>query len=187
MTRRNLAALLALVASSVVAAGPSLAAGKVYRWVDENGKVHYGDAIPAESSTKRHDVLNSQGTRMETVNEAPATPATNLPMPENDRDRALLRTYATLEEIELVRARRTGYLDSQNEVARDRLTSLRSRLAKLEAEGGDANELVLVTQRIGDYEAEIAGRDAEIARINDSFQADMNRFRELKGIAAAGD
>lgn len=183
MTRRTPTALMAVLAASLLAAGPVLAAGKVYRWVDEDGKVHYGDAIPAESSTKRHDVLNSQGTRVDTINEAPATSAARLPVPENDRDRALLRTYATPDEIELVRARRTGYLDGQNEVARDRLKSLSARLEKLQADDSDANELALVTQRIRDYEAEIADREVEIERINASFEADLTRFRELKGLA----
>jgi hypothetical protein len=34
----------------------------LYRWVDENGTVHYGDKVPAKYLKKEHDELNEQGT-----------------------------------------------------------------------------------------------------------------------------
>lgn len=45
---------LALAASSVNAA-------QVYRWVDENGEVHYSESLPPDYQDKGHDVLNQQG------------------------------------------------------------------------------------------------------------------------------
>ncbi|MGW8367567.1 MAG: DUF4124 domain-containing protein, partial [Gammaproteobacteria bacterium] len=33
-------------------------AQKLYRWVDENGRVHYGDRIPPEASGQSRDLLN---------------------------------------------------------------------------------------------------------------------------------
>jgi hypothetical protein len=156
------------------------AAGKVYRWVDENGKVHYGDAIPPEYSNKQHDIVGDQGQVTKVHSEQPAAPV------RSDRDRALLGTYASVEEIEQVRDRRTGYLDSQNQVARDRLEALRTRRGELQMESGDGNELATVEQHIVEYEAEIAKREAEMARIGAEFDADIARFRELKGLAASG-
>ena len=32
-----------------------------YRWVDEQGVVHYGDSIPPQYAEKEHAVLNNQG------------------------------------------------------------------------------------------------------------------------------
>ena len=34
----------------------------LYRWVDEYGAVHYGDAVPAKYLKKEHEELNEQGT-----------------------------------------------------------------------------------------------------------------------------
>lgn len=36
-------------------------AGEVYRWVDENGEVHYSESLPPDFQDKGHDVLNEQG------------------------------------------------------------------------------------------------------------------------------
>ena len=49
MPRPTSIALL-LAASLLVAAAPSHAGDKVYRWVDKNGRVHYGDRPPANAA-----------------------------------------------------------------------------------------------------------------------------------------
>lgn len=48
------------VALSGLLAG-SAAAAEVYRWVDENGEVHYSETLPPDHQDKGHDVLNRQG------------------------------------------------------------------------------------------------------------------------------
>jgi hypothetical protein len=180
----RLKSTMVLIALAALAAPGAALAGKVYKWVDENGVTHYGDAIPPEYSKKTHDVLNEQGSRVETVNEDKPETAGPGAVPQDNRDRALLATYGSVAEIEQVRDRRTGYLDSQNQVSLDRLAALKSRLAELETGGGDQNELATVRQRISEYDAEIARRNEEKARIAASFDADIARFRELKGLPA---
>ena len=34
---------------------------KVYRWVDENGEVHYTQSLPPDFHDKKHDVLDNRG------------------------------------------------------------------------------------------------------------------------------
>jgi hypothetical protein len=36
-------------------------AAEVYRWVDENGEVHYSESLPPDFEDKGHDVLNERG------------------------------------------------------------------------------------------------------------------------------
>jgi hypothetical protein len=172
--------ILLAAALTVSAWSGAAAAQKVYRWVDEHGVVHFGDAIPPEYSKQQHEIVDGRGVRT-TINapaEAPATPA------RDDRDRALLATYRSVEEIELVRDRRAGYLVSQNEVAQARLVGLLQRQQELQDNPAAINELATVEQRIREYEAEIARRDIEIARIRGQFDADILRFRELRGLPA---
>ena len=55
------AIILALVFSAtLVDAGPKKEQ-KVYRWVDENGEVHYTQSLPPDFKDKTHDVLDEQG------------------------------------------------------------------------------------------------------------------------------
>jgi len=46
---------------AVLLATASAMAGKVYRWVDENGEVHYSETLPPNFEDKTHDVLDEQG------------------------------------------------------------------------------------------------------------------------------
>jgi len=178
MTTRHF--LLAMIAIACVAWAAPADAQKVYRWVDENGVVHFGDSIPPEYSKERHEVLDSRGMRT-TVNDAESAPEAPA---RDDRDRALLASYSSVAEIEAVRDRRTGYLTSQNEVAQERLEGLQVRRQELDGNPAALNELATVTQRIGEYDAEIARRNAEIDRMRVQFDADIVRFRELKGLPA---
>lgn len=57
MTRTRLVSLLI---AGVLVAGTANAA-KVYRWVDENGEVHYSESLPPDFKEEGHDVLNSSG------------------------------------------------------------------------------------------------------------------------------
>jgi len=45
---------------TILAAGSAMAA-KVYRWVDENGEVHYSETLPPDFEDKKHDELDDQG------------------------------------------------------------------------------------------------------------------------------
>jgi len=48
---------------------------KVYRWVDENGEVHYTQSLPPDFQDKKHDVLDERGiVREEDKSLVPAPP-----------------------------------------------------------------------------------------------------------------
>lgn len=49
------------ILSAAILAADSAMAGKVYRWVDENGEVHYSETLPPDFEDKKHDELDDQG------------------------------------------------------------------------------------------------------------------------------
>lgn len=59
-TRISIIAAAGLLAMSLLSAG-NLMAQKVYRWVDEEGNVHYTESLPPGHKDSGHDVLNEQG------------------------------------------------------------------------------------------------------------------------------
>ena len=61
-----------LSASLLLAAAP-VAPAKTYKWVDENGKVHYSDRVPPEQAKRAREELSSQGVSVKKV-EAAKTP-----------------------------------------------------------------------------------------------------------------
>jgi hypothetical protein len=60
MEHRNKLLLITALALTFLSAGP-LQAEKVYRWVDENGEVHYSASLPPDFKDEGHDVLNERG------------------------------------------------------------------------------------------------------------------------------
>jgi len=64
MEARLKTAIHALTFAAALAAGSYTApagAAEVYRWVDENGEVHYSESLPPDYKDKGYDVLNRDG------------------------------------------------------------------------------------------------------------------------------
>ena len=59
-TRISVFSAAGLLAVSLLSAG-NLMAEKVYRWVDEDGNVHYTESLPPGYKDSGHDVLNERG------------------------------------------------------------------------------------------------------------------------------
>jgi len=62
-TERTLCTLIVTSALAAWLAASPLAAAEVYRWVDENGEVHYSESLPPDYKDKEkgYDVLNREG------------------------------------------------------------------------------------------------------------------------------
>jgi hypothetical protein len=57
---RRIKITLAIAAATLLASGTTTAQ-KVYRWVDEDGNVHYTESLPPDYKDTGHDVLNESG------------------------------------------------------------------------------------------------------------------------------
>lgn len=114
MLARKLTVLAAL--SFAAWGAPSTAA--MYKWVDENGKTHYGDTLPPKYANRAAERLNKAGTpnaKADRVPAADARPAEQDPekqkaaakreLEQKRQDQALLATYASEKEIDLARER----------------------------------------------------------------------------------
>src|SRR6267142_3442797 len=90
------------------------AAGKLYKWVDDKGVVHYGSVIPPEYAKQQSQQLNTQGVVVETQ-QAQKTPeqlaaeaklqaqqeqAADAAAAKAAHDKVLLDTYTSLGDME---------------------------------------------------------------------------------------
>lgn len=107
------------------------AQAKMYRWVDENGQMHFGDKIPPKYLVKEHDELNEQGITTK-HREAAKTPeqkaeearlekerkkAALIEKKKKQRDRVLLDTYTTERDLIVARDSRLDAVGSQIQLA----------------------------------------------------------------------
>jgi hypothetical protein len=118
----------------------------LYRWVDENGTVHYGDKVPARYLKKAHDELNEQGTMIKKHDRAMTAEeraekkkqAAEQKRLENERraqalrDRVLTDTYTTERDLIAARDARLDAIDSQLQLSKDIIDSSTQKVAKTE-------------------------------------------------------
>jgi hypothetical protein len=122
MELKHRTALISLLFAGVMTVSAAGAA-EVYRWVDENGEVHYSESLPPNFKEKGHDVLNSSGLVIdEDVSQTPPPPPppTAEDKKELPRDKSgLPRPKALYSEAELQR-RMDNFLmlryDSEEEI-----------------------------------------------------------------------
>ena len=113
-------------------------------------------------------------------------------------DRMLLETYLSVDDIEDLRDRRLELLESQIKLTEVYLGNLRKRLVSLQSEASRykphttnpdapqipenlAVDLSRTTASIALYEQNLARTRADQAKLRESFDSDIARFRELKG------
>lgn len=118
---------------------------KLYRWVDNEGLVHYSDHVPPAFANQDLDILNDHGIAVEHVDRA----ASEEELAERARlaavkeaeeeaaraqarvDNVLLATYLSVEDIVRLRDQRLGLLEAQASVTEQYLRNLTERLDEL--------------------------------------------------------
>ncbi len=114
----------------------------LYKWVDEDGVTHYGDPLPPEYASQEQHVINSRGLEIKPSRCAKDRRNKRPPMIKRNstrssaqlRDKNLLSTYASVQEIERLRDQRLTLLADQIKVTNQFLETLNGRMKKLRAD-----------------------------------------------------
>jgi hypothetical protein len=179
-----------------------------YKWVDENGVLHYGDRIPPEYAKRERSVLNRQGVEIGRL-EAQKTPeqiAADQRRAEQlgrlrDHDSFLLTTYSSVRDIEQLRDQRLQQLAGQRRSTETYIETLQSRLDALQTRAQVfrpynesptarrmpdqlASELVRTINEVRRQRTGLDERRAEEALLRNQFQADIDRFKLLRAGSA---
>lgn len=182
---------------------------KLYRWVDKQGQVHYGDSVPAEYAEQDRDVLNKQGVKVgreegiitpeEAAAKAAEAKAARDEMKRKLRDRVLLQTYQSVQELEVLRDNRLDLVDAQLTIQEQSLSNLRAQRAQIQriaARYSPANQdpsaeplpeeisrdLEQSASDIDTQQANLLKRRQERENIRQNFEADIKRYQELRAI-----
>jgi hypothetical protein len=201
---------VAVLAAAVAPAAPPQSRGPVtYRWVDDQGVIHYGDTVPPQYAAKDRQIINAQGVPVGDLG-AQKTPE-QLAAEERERtelikqkqyDTFLVTTYTSVKDIEALRDARLEQLRAQQSAGQQYIESLRSRLASLQARAMTfrpysdsanarrmpddlAENLVRTVDELQVQSSSIAARASEEADVRAHFDADIARYRELHTIHSA--
>ena len=179
-----------------------------FRWVDENGRVHYSDQIPPSESNRAYTVINKEGVTVNNIEKAKTKEELakekslkeqqeeqeRIAHEKQNHDRILLDTYTKVSDLEETRDRYIATLEGLIKVAQYKLTNLNSDLdkqnntaANLEREGKVMPEVM--RQDISNLQRQIdlqnkfiLSQRAQQKEVKDKFAADIKRFKELKAM-----
>ncbi len=177
----------------------------VYRCRDAKGQAYYGQNIPAECMEADVEVLDESGRVVRivagrrTLEEAAALKnAEEQQKVDAQRDRTLLATYLSVADIERLRDQRLEILEQQAHVTQQYIANLKEREARLAMDvqrfkpynaspkapvvpDHVAEDIVNAVNGRQVYEQELVKNTAEQQRLRGEFDADIARFKELKG------
>lgn len=181
-----------------------------FRCKDASGQTHYSDSMPPACMGLDTEVLNERGMVVRVI-EGDATRAARLKREAAEaklreerqkrlqRDRNLIETYLTVEDIERLRDQRLELLAAQYRVTEQNIANLRERQSRLETQIARfrpysdkpnapplpdhlAEEIVNTVNSLRVYEESLAKNRAEQEQLKAEFAADIKRFKELKGL-----
>jgi len=181
-----------------------------FRCKDQNGQTHYGDSMPPECLGQDTEVLNENGMLLRVI-EAEATRTKRLQVEAEEakvrkekeqralRDRTLIETYLSVDDIERLRGQRLEQLSAQYRVTEQNIANLRDRQTRLQTQVARfkpysekpnapplpdhlASEMVNTVNGMRVYQESLEANRKEQRELNASFDADIKRFKELKGI-----
>lgn len=196
-----------LLAASTLALSLSSTAqaGKLYKWVDEHGKIHYGDRIPPEYAKRERKTLNQQGITVDVKERAKTAEEIaeqerlakleaeqeRLRKEQAAKDRILLDTFSNEDEMVMTRNGKVDAIGAIIRVTKGRIGKQTARLGELTSEaaqmerGGKAvparlhEEIANTKQQIRDNESYIAQKEQEQQELRDRYEVDIERFRAI--------
>jgi hypothetical protein len=197
------------IALAAGAATPAPSPGKSgrlsYKWVDEQGITHYGDGIPPEARQANAKILNRNAVPVSEVVGAKPAPQQEAEVRSEEaaakqrkHDRFLLTTYTSVRDIEQLRDERISQLSAQVTSTQANIEAVGQRLQTLQMRASNfkpysssattrrlpdtlAEELVQAVNEDRAQREYLGKRQAEINATRDSFQTDIDRYRQLVG------
>jgi hypothetical protein len=193
-----------------LALAPADASAQSYRCVGKDGKKYYGSSIPPQCAGQAIEQLSAQGTvvRRIAAQESPEERARREALSKQEaeaqaanrervsRNRALLATYRSEEEIEVARERALAENRSSSKLAEERIASLRAendgfrkKLATYKSGTTPPATLAESARNVEiDLKAQedlLAAKKRESQTINARYDDDLRRFRELRAMDAS--
>ena len=198
--------LLAVVLAAFSFPPDTAYAAKLYKWVDENGQVHFSDKIPPQDIKREHAEVDKHGLEKKTVSAA-KTPEEiaeerrqqvikaeqdRLAKERAEQDRILLETFSNEGEIIDARDRQLATMEAVNQITTGSIDSLTIKLqdqtknaADYERQGQPIPESILkevdeIKLQIEKYRAAIKAKEIEQLKLKEKYDGYVARFRELK-------
>ena len=186
------------------------AQAKIVCWTNDEGIRECGNAVPPEYAQKQRQTINEQGRTVETQERAKskeelaterarlaeearkAAEAEEIQRAKENYDRVLLATYLTEDDINRSRNTKLEAINATIGVTQSTIDKLQQKLdqEKKKAAGYERKgkalperlqqDITSLQSQIDDKNGFIAKKEEEKTGLNEKFDAEVERFRELK-------
>lgn len=183
-------------------------AAQLYRWVDDDGKVHFSDRLPPEATGKARVELSDDGTPVREV-EAAKTREEWLREQEIERvrretqalvdkqrraDEILLRSYRSVDDLLMMRDGKIAAIDVMIQQIKGNIRRLQNRINRLQADAADREragkpippsteeDIAATKESIEGDLAQILRHERAKQEIFETFAKDLDRFRRLQDV-----
>jgi hypothetical protein len=196
-------ALASATALAVAVSTIGVARAATYKWVDENGVVHYTDKLPPDAVDKATTELSKQGVPINRTDKAltpeqrkakeqEAEKAKEAARAQEEiarRDRALVASYTSEAEIDLARNRSLQTINNvilSSQAFSEQLHKRKADVETKKAESQGKAVVAVLDRELESIDAElqrqtelVAQKNKEAAVITAKYDADKQRWREL--------
>ena len=197
--------LTCLILLPALLCGGEVCAERIFKWVDENGKIQYGDRVPPQYATTQRSLIDDEG-RTVKVYEAAKTPEEKaeaqalakqkaeeekLAEQQAVRDHSLLSTYSSEEDMLMARDSKVASVETLIQLTNSRLESMQKRLDELNSEAAEferdgkklpeplVSQMKNTKEQIQQNEEFVKSKEKEKEQITQKFDDDIKRYREL--------
>jgi hypothetical protein len=196
--------ILALVHS------PGASAKRIKCWTNDEGVRECGNVVPAKYAQRGYQSVNQQGVvvgrerraktqeelaverRLDAQKKTQKQETERLAKIQERKDRVLLDTFTTEEDLVLAHKGRFAAIDSRLIHTKQIISVLKSDLKGLErtaaqqersgkpVSGETENKIAYIQQRIAQQQQFVSDRHDEKSDLDEQFKKDIARYRELK-------
>jgi len=182
------------------------AQARMYKWLDDEGQIHFGDRIPPKYLVKEHDELNEQGVKIGHKEAAKTAEqkaeerrlkkeqkkAALIERKKKQRDRVLLDTYTTERDLIVARDSRLDAVGSQIQLAKTiisdsnkKIESMEKRIIKIKESNREVpldlyNRLDNEKQQVVVQTKVMNNHKKRQTEISEQFNDYIERFKVLK-------
>lgn len=182
------------------------AQAKMYKWVDENGQMHFGDKIPQKYLAKEHEELNERGMKVkhkeaeknaqekaeEQHLEQERKKAALEAQKKKKMDRVLLDAYDSENDLIIARDSRLEAVASQIQLSEaiisesnKKIKSMEERVAEIKVSGREVPDNLYVSldnerQQVATQTRVMRTHKKRSDEISEKYNDYINRFREAR-------
>jgi len=179
---------------------------KIYKWVDDEGRTHMGDTIPAKYANKDRTEMNKTGRIVKTTKfltkeeleaekeaEAKELEEKKAKQAQRHYDKTLLNIYSNSDEIDLARRRNLQQVNARISSSKSRIGIIENSLRALKDEsearakaGKPAStsleqDIAQTKERLSKVRQGLENYHTEKITLDTRYDADKARYQELTG------